>query len=99
MGYSLFKVAFQGDSVGNRLKEVQEGVNDLAKFGKMVDLASFMPFEYVPFFFFFLPSRHLWSRKIYSPLTKRTETTSRPLVKSTMFRKVLPLRLLFLSSS
>ncbi|EYE98190.1 snoRNP complex protein NOP56 [Aspergillus ruber CBS 135680] len=45
MGYSLFKVAFQGDSVGNRLKEVQEGVNDLAKFGKMVDLASFMPFE------------------------------------------------------
>lgn len=57
MGYSLFKVAFQGDSVGNRLKEVQEGVNDLAKFGKMVDLASFMPFEYVPFFFFFFPSR------------------------------------------
>lgn len=45
MGYSLFKVAHQGDSVGNRLKEVQEGVNDLAKFGKMVELSSFMPFE------------------------------------------------------
>lgn len=47
MGYSLFKVAIQGDAVGNRLKEVQEGVNDLAKFGKMVDLSSFLPFEYV----------------------------------------------------
>lgn len=47
LGYSLFKVALQGDAVGNRLKEVQEGVNDLAKFGKMVDLSSFLPFEYV----------------------------------------------------
>lgn len=47
MGYSLFKVALQGDAVGNRLKEVQAGVNDLAKFGKMIDLASFLPFEYV----------------------------------------------------
>lgn len=46
MGYSLFKVAHQGDSVGNALKEVQEGVNDLAKFGKMVELSSFLPFEY-----------------------------------------------------
>ncbi|KAJ9196595.1 hypothetical protein DTO027B5_1560 [Paecilomyces variotii] len=45
MGYSLFKVAHQADTVGNRLKEVQEGVQDLAKFGKMVDLASFLPFE------------------------------------------------------
>ncbi|PWY72832.1 pre-rRNA processing nucleolar protein Sik1 [Aspergillus eucalypticola CBS 122712] len=45
MGYSLFKVAHQGDSVGNRLKEVQEGVNDLASFGKMVELSSFLPFE------------------------------------------------------
>ena len=47
VGYSIFKVALKGDAVGNHLKEVQEGVNDLAKFGKMVDLASFMPFEYV----------------------------------------------------
>ncbi|EAW09530.1 snoRNP complex protein NOP56 [Aspergillus clavatus NRRL 1] len=45
MGYSIFKVAHQGDSVGNRLKEVQEGVDDLAKFGKMVELAGFLPFE------------------------------------------------------
>ena len=47
MGYSLFKVAHKGDSVGNSLKEVQDGVNDLAKFGKMVELSSFLPFEYV----------------------------------------------------
>ncbi|KAL2800735.1 protein SIK1 [Aspergillus keveii] len=45
MGYSLFKVAHQGDTVGHSLKEVQEGVNDLAKFGKMVQLSSFLPFE------------------------------------------------------
>ncbi|KAK1142175.1 Nucleolar protein 56 [Aspergillus melleus] len=45
VGYSLFKVTHQADSVGNSLKEVQEGVDDLAKFGKMVDLASFLPFE------------------------------------------------------
>lgn len=47
IGYSLFKVAIKGDTVGNSLKEVQEGVNDLAKFGKMIDLTSFLPFEYV----------------------------------------------------
>lgn len=46
LGYSLFKVAHQGDTVGNDLKEVQAGINDLAKFGKMVELASFAPFEY-----------------------------------------------------
>lgn len=45
MGYSLFKVALQGDTVGNRLKEVQDGLDDLARFGKMVQLSSFLPFE------------------------------------------------------
>ena len=45
MGYSIFKVTHQADTVGNRLKEVQDGVQDLAKFGKMVDLVSFLPFE------------------------------------------------------
>lgn len=45
MGYSLFKVVHQPESVGNRLKEVQDGVQDLAKFGKMVNLQSFLPFE------------------------------------------------------
>lgn len=46
MGYSLFKVAHQVDTIGNRLKEVQDSVQDLAKFGKMVQLVSFLPFEY-----------------------------------------------------
>lgn len=46
MGYSIFKVAHQQDTVGNRLKEVQDSVQDLARFGKMVDLVSFLPFEY-----------------------------------------------------
>lgn len=47
MGYSVFKVAHQADTVGNRLKEVQDGVQDLTKFGKMVELVSFLPFQYV----------------------------------------------------
>lgn len=46
MGYSLYKVVHQPESVGNRLKEVQDGVQDLAKFGKMVQVQSFLPFEY-----------------------------------------------------
>ena len=45
MGYAIFKVAHQADAVGNRLKEVQTSMQDLAKFGKMVQLASFLPFE------------------------------------------------------
>lgn len=46
MGYSLFKVVHQPESIGNRLKEVQDAAQDLAKFGKMVQLQSFLPFEY-----------------------------------------------------
>ncbi|KAF1984112.1 Nop domain-containing protein [Aulographum hederae CBS 113979] len=45
VGYAVFKVTIQADTVGNRLKEVQEGSQDLAKFGKMVQLVSFAPFE------------------------------------------------------
>ncbi|OAG39502.1 hypothetical protein AYO21_06330 [Fonsecaea monophora] len=45
MGYSVFKVVHQADTVGNRLKEVQDSVQDLARFGKMVELVSFLPFE------------------------------------------------------
>jgi nucleolar protein 56 len=45
MGYSIFKVSHQPDTVGNRLKEVQDSVQDLSRFGKMVDLVSFLPFE------------------------------------------------------
>ena len=44
MGYAMFKVAHQGDAIGNRLKEVQDSVQELAKFGKMVELISFLPF-------------------------------------------------------
>jgi nucleolar protein 56 len=68
MGYSLFKVAHQGDAVGHSLKEVQEGVNDLAKFGKMVQLSSFLPFEYVLSF----------TRSAQSPTNNTAGTTSRP---------------------
>lgn len=45
MGYALFQVVHKGDVVGNRLKEVQDASQDLAKFGKMVSLKSFLPFE------------------------------------------------------
>ena len=45
LGYSIFTVAHKVDAVGNRLKEVQDSMLDLAKFGKMVQLASFLPFE------------------------------------------------------
>jgi hypothetical protein len=35
LGYAIFKVVNQADTIGNRLKEVQEAVQDLAKFGKV----------------------------------------------------------------
>jgi len=45
VGYAIFQVVRQADTVGNRLKEVQDSVQDLAKFGKMVKLVSFAPFQ------------------------------------------------------
>ena len=45
VGYAIFSVVHQPDTVGNRLKEVQLSVQDLAKFGKMVKLVSFAPFQ------------------------------------------------------
>ncbi|KAL8651823.1 MAG: hypothetical protein Q9210_003043 [Variospora velana] len=45
VGYAVFQVIHQPDTVGNRLKEVQDSVQDLAKFGKMVKLMSFAPFQ------------------------------------------------------
>lgn len=61
VGYAIFSVVHQADTVGNRLKEVQDSVQvfavtpvgdhhtnmlqDLAKFGKMVKLVSFAPFQ------------------------------------------------------
>jgi len=44
-GYGLWKTVHQQDTVGSRLKEVQDSVQDLAKFGRMVQLVSFLPFE------------------------------------------------------
>ncbi|KAL8959964.1 MAG: hypothetical protein Q9193_003255 [Seirophora villosa] len=44
VGYAIFQVIHQPDTIGNRLKEVQDSVQDLAKFGKMVKLMSFAPF-------------------------------------------------------
>jgi hypothetical protein len=46
VGYALFKVVHQQDAVGLKLKETQAAVNDLAKFGKMVQLSNFSPFRY-----------------------------------------------------
>lgn len=65
VGYAIFKVEYQPDTIGNRLKEVQDSaqvidlliivcrcwklivmlIQDLAKFGKMVKLISFAPFQ------------------------------------------------------
>ncbi|MCJ1308666.1 snoRNP complex protein nop56 [Agyrium rufum] len=45
VGYAVFQVVIQAESIGNRLKEVQDSVQDLAKFGKMVRLVSFAPFQ------------------------------------------------------
>ena len=45
VGYALFSVTHQAESVGNRLKNVAESMQDLAKFGKMVKVVSFAPFQ------------------------------------------------------
>ncbi|KAF2099981.1 Nop domain-containing protein [Rhizodiscina lignyota] len=45
VGYAIFKVKIQADTIGNQLKEVQSKVQDLSTFGKMVELVSFAPFQ------------------------------------------------------
>ncbi|CAF3588093.1 unnamed protein product [Fusarium graminearum] len=45
VGYAIFKVVHQQDAVGLKLKETQAATNDLAKFGKMVQLTNFSPFR------------------------------------------------------
>ncbi|MCJ1274088.1 snoRNP complex protein nop56 [Puttea exsequens] len=45
VGYAVFQVTDQLDTVGNRLKEVQDSVQDLARFGKLAKLISFAPFQ------------------------------------------------------
>jgi nucleolar protein 56 len=49
VGYAIFQVVHQADTVGNRLKEVQDASQDLAKFGKMVKLVNFAPYRYALF--------------------------------------------------
>jgi NOP5NT (NUC127) domain len=46
VGYAIFQVVHQADTIGNRLREVQQASLDLAKFGKMIKLVSFVPFQY-----------------------------------------------------
>ena len=47
VGYGIFEVVHQADSVGIRLNEVQDAMGDLAKFGKMVKLVNFSPWRLV----------------------------------------------------
>lgn len=46
VGYAIFEVVSQPETIGNRLKEVQDAGQDLAKFGKMVKLVNFAPYRY-----------------------------------------------------
>lgn len=46
VGYAIFHVEHQAETIGNRLKEVQDAGQDLAKFGKMVKLVNFAPYRY-----------------------------------------------------
>lgn len=43
-GYAIFKVNFKED-IGSRSAAVQDSIDDLAKFGKMVTLISFSPYQ------------------------------------------------------
>ncbi|KAI0121781.1 Nop domain-containing protein [Daldinia grandis] len=45
VGYAIFKVVHQQDTVGLHLKEVQKAGQDLSKFGKMVQLVNFAPWR------------------------------------------------------
>ncbi|KAF2175066.1 Nop-domain-containing protein [Zopfia rhizophila CBS 207.26] len=45
VGYAVFKVVAQADTIGNRLKEVQASAQELDKFGKMVELVGLAPFQ------------------------------------------------------
>jgi nucleolar protein 56 len=45
VGYAIFSVRLQSDTIGARLKEVQDAHSDLSRFGKTVELVSFAPFQ------------------------------------------------------
>ena len=85
MGYALFQVVHKGDVVGNRLKEVQDASQDLAKFGKMVSLKSFLPFEYA-----IALSSHIQQTNFLpgpaSKLSKNYTTSQKALLQSSFAR-------------
>jgi hypothetical protein len=43
-GYAIFEVKF-AEEIGAKSSSVQDSIKDLAKFGKMVNLLSFLPFK------------------------------------------------------
>ncbi len=43
-GYAIFEVKLQ-DTLGSSSKALQDSIEDLGKFGKMVNLLSFSPFK------------------------------------------------------
>ncbi|CAI6338503.1 unnamed protein product [Periconia digitata] len=45
IGYAIFKVVHQPDTIGSRLNEVRAAVQDLEKFGKTVELVGLSPFQ------------------------------------------------------
>ena len=45
VGYAVFSVRLASDTIGARQKEVQDAHTDLARFGKLVKLVSFAPFQ------------------------------------------------------
>jgi nucleolar protein 56 len=45
VGFSIFEVLHQADSVGMDLPEVKKTMKNLDKFGKMVKLQSFNPWK------------------------------------------------------
>jgi nucleolar protein 56 len=45
VGYAVFKVRLASDTIGARLKEVQDAHTDLSRFGKLIQLVSFAPFQ------------------------------------------------------
>lgn len=45
VGFAIFSVKLQADTVGARLQEVQNAYADLSRFGKMVQLTAFAPFQ------------------------------------------------------
>lgn len=45
VGYAVFNVRLASDTVGARLKEVQDAHTNLARFGKLIQLVSFAPFQ------------------------------------------------------